>query len=167
MRYHHSSMTKITCCTLILKVFIFLVEILLKTLCLKKFFDLLFFSFYRERSVIADISLTFDEPVGGSEVESLLLDAINDGGFGILKVDTLPVGSTISGVYKLSTTVIWSAPNESWVCDLGICTKNGLSLWWTSQLVCQTSSWCSCTVGVHRKVHTHSVLIRRCSRKGR
>ena len=121
-------MKKTTCCTLILKVFIFLVEILLKTLCLKKFFDLLFFSFYRERSVIADISLTFDEPVGGSEVESLLLDAINDGGFGILKVDTLPVGSTISGVYKLSTTVIWS------------CIKNGLSLWWTSQLVCQTSS---------------------------
>ena len=54
-------MKKTTCCTLILKVFIFLVEILLKTLCLKKFFDLLFFSFYRERSVIADISLTFDD----------------------------------------------------------------------------------------------------------
>nr|XP_058945534.1 hemicentin-1-like isoform X2 [Pocillopora verrucosa] len=50
----------------------------------------------REGSVIADISLTFDEPVGESEVESLLLDAINDGSLGTLKVDTFSVGSTIS-----------------------------------------------------------------------
>ena len=42
--------------------------------------------------------LTFDEPVGESEVESLLLDAINDRSLGTLKVDTFSVGSTISGV---------------------------------------------------------------------
>ena len=64
--------------------------------------DLLFLSFYREGSVIADISLTFDEPVGESEVESLLLDAINNGSLGNLKVDTFSVGSTIPGVYKNS-----------------------------------------------------------------
>ena len=62
--------------------------------------DLLFSSFYREGSVIADISLTFDEPVGESEVESLLLDVINNGSLGNLKVDTFSVGSTIPGVYK-------------------------------------------------------------------
>ena len=65
-------------------------------------------------------------------MESLLLDAIDDGSLGTLKVNTFPVEPTISGVYKLSTTVIWSAPNESWVCHLGICTKNELSLWWTN-----------------------------------
>ena len=106
----------------------FLVEVLLKILHLKKFFDLLSLSFYLEGSVIADISLTFDEPVGESEVESLLLDAVNDGSFGSLKVDTFPVGSTISGVYKLSTTVIGSAPNDS-----------GLTLWWTNISARQTS----------------------------
>ena len=121
-------MTKSTYSTLILKLFMFLVEILFKTLKLKKILDLLFLSFYREGSVIADISLTFDEPVGESEVESLLLDAINDGSLGTLKVDTFSVGSTISGVYKLSTTVIWIAPNENWVCDL--CTKEELHMWW-------------------------------------
>ena len=123
-------MTKSTYSTLILKFFMFLVEILFKTLKLKKILDLLFLSFYREGSVIADISLTFDEPVGESEVESLLLDAINDGSLGTLKVDTFSVGSTISGVYKLSTTVIWIAPNENWVCDLLICTKEELHMWW-------------------------------------
>ena len=116
-------MTKSTYSTLILKFFMFLVEILFKTLKLKKILDLLFLSFYREGSVIAEISLTFDEPVGESEVESLFLDAINDGSLGTLKVDTFSVGSTISGVYKLSTTVIWIAPNENWVCNLLICTK--------------------------------------------
>ena len=65
--------------------------------------DLLFLSFYREGSVIAEISLTFDEPVGESEVESLLLDASNDGSLGNLKVESFSVGPTISGVYKLST----------------------------------------------------------------
>ena len=60
----------------------------------------LFLSFYREGSVIADISLTFDEAVGESEVESLLLDAFNNGSLGNLKVDTFSVGSTIPGVYK-------------------------------------------------------------------
>ena len=99
----------------------FLVEIPLKILHLKKCFDLLFLYFYREGSVIAEISLTFDEPVGESEVESLLLDAINDGSLDTLKVDTFPIGSIISGVYKLSTTVIGSGPNES-----------GLTLWWTN-----------------------------------
>ncbi|CAH3161296.1 unnamed protein product, partial [Pocillopora meandrina] len=49
----------------------------------------------REGSVIADISLTFNESVGESEVESLLLDAINNGSLGNLKVDTFSVGSTI------------------------------------------------------------------------
>ena len=48
-------------------------------------------------------SLTFDEPVGESEVESLLLDASNDGSLGNLKVESFSVGPTISGVYKLST----------------------------------------------------------------
>ena len=62
--------------------------------------DFLFSSFYREGSVIADISLTFHEPVGKSEVESLLLDVINNGSLGNLKVDTFSVGSTIPGVYK-------------------------------------------------------------------
>ena len=62
--------------------------------------DLLFSSFYREGSVIADISLTFNESVGESEVESLLLDVINNGSLGKLKVDTFSVGSTIPGVYK-------------------------------------------------------------------
>ena len=62
--------------------------------------DLLFLSFYREGSVIADISLTFDDSVGESEVESLLLDVINNGSLGNLKVDTFSVGSTIPGVYK-------------------------------------------------------------------
>ena len=62
--------------------------------------DLLFSSFYREGSVIADISLTFDDSVGESEVESLLLDVINNGSLGNLKVDTFSVGSTIPGVYK-------------------------------------------------------------------
>ena len=62
--------------------------------------DLLFSSFYRKGSVIADILLTFDEPVGESEVESLLLDAFNNGSLGNLKVDTFSVGSTIPGVYK-------------------------------------------------------------------
>ena len=62
--------------------------------------DLLFSSFYREGSVIADISLTFNESVGESEVESLLLDVINNGSLGNLKVDTFSVGSTIPGVYK-------------------------------------------------------------------
>ena len=62
--------------------------------------DLLFSSFYREGSVIADISLTFHEPVGESEVESLLLDVINNGSLGNLKVDTFSVGPTIPGVYK-------------------------------------------------------------------
>ena len=57
-------------------------------------------SFYREGSVIADISLTFDDSVGESEVESLLLDVINNGSLGNLKVDTFSVGSTIPGVYK-------------------------------------------------------------------
>ena len=65
--------------------------------------DLLFLTFYREGSVIAEISLTFDEPVGESEVESLLLDASNDGSLGNLKVENFSVGPTISGVYKLST----------------------------------------------------------------
>ena len=74
--------------------------------------------------------LTFDEPVGESEVESLLLDAINDRSLGTLKVDTFSVGLTISGVYKLSKTVIWIAPNENWVCDLLICTKEELHMWW-------------------------------------
>ena len=60
----------------------------------------LFLSFYREGSVIADISLTFEKPVGESEVESLLLDAFNNGSLGNLKVDTFSVGSTIPGVYK-------------------------------------------------------------------
>ena len=83
----------------------------------------------REDSVIADISLTFDEPVGESEVESLLLDAINNGSLGNLKVDTFSVGPTISGVYKISTRVLSSAPNESWVCDLRICTTDTLPLW--------------------------------------
>ena len=123
-------MTKSTYSTLILKFFMFLVEILFKTLKLKKILDLLFLSFYREGSVIADISLTFNEPVGESEVESLLQDAINDGSLGTLKVDTFSVGSTISGVYKLSTTVIWIVPNENWVCDLLICTKEELHMWW-------------------------------------
>ena len=48
LRYHHSSMTKATYCTLILKFSMFLVEILFKTFKLKKFLDLLFLSFYRE-----------------------------------------------------------------------------------------------------------------------
>ena len=87
-------------------------------------------SFYRKGSVIADISLTFDEPVGESEVESLLLDVINNGSLGNLKVDTFSVGSTISGVYKISTRVISSAPNENLVCDLRICTTDTLPLWW-------------------------------------
>lgn len=86
--------------------------------------DLLLSSFYREGSVIADISLTFDEPVGESEVETLLLHAINDGSLGTLKVDNISVRSIISGVYKLSTTLFWSAPNESWVCDLQIYTTD-------------------------------------------
>ena len=60
----------------------------------------LFLSFYREGSVIADISLTFEKSVGESEVESLLLDAFNNGSLGNLKVDTFSVGSTIPGVYK-------------------------------------------------------------------
>ncbi|RMX59288.1 hypothetical protein pdam_00022232 [Pocillopora damicornis] len=47
-------------------------------------------------SVIAEISLTFDEPVGESEVESLLLDASNDGSLGNLKVESFSVGPTIS-----------------------------------------------------------------------
>ena len=71
--------------------------------------SLLSLSFYRKGSVIADISLTFDEPVGESEVESLLLDAINSGSLGNLKVDTFSVGSTIPGVYKISTMIILSA----------------------------------------------------------
>ena len=63
--------------------------------------DLLFSSFYREGSVRSHCeSLTFDEPVGESEVESLLLDVINNGSLGNLKVDTFSVGSTIPGVYK-------------------------------------------------------------------
>ena len=60
----------------------------------------LFLSFYREGSVIADISLKFEKPVGESEVESLLLDAFNNGSLGNLKVDTFSVGSAIPGVYK-------------------------------------------------------------------
>ena len=35
-----------------------------------------------------------------SQVESLLLDVINNGSLGNLKVDTFSVGSTIPGVYK-------------------------------------------------------------------
>ena len=71
--------------------------------------SLLSLSFYRKGSVIADISLTFDEPVGESEVESLLLDAIKSGSLGNLKVDTFSVGSTFPGVYKISTMIISSA----------------------------------------------------------
>ena len=70
--------------------------------------SLLSLSFYRKGSVIADISLTFDEPVGESEVESLLLDAINNGSLGNLKVDTFSEGSTIPGVYKISAMIISS-----------------------------------------------------------
>ena len=84
----------------------------------------LFLSFYREGSVIADISLTFDKAVGESEVESLLLDAFNNGSLGTLRVDTFTLGSTISGVNKLSTTVVLSAPNESWVCELRSCSTD-------------------------------------------
>ena len=84
--------------------------------------SLLSLSFYRKGSVIADISLTFDEPVGESEVESLLLDAINSGSLGNLEVDTFSVGSTIPGVYKISTKTISSALKLSWLCDLRICT---------------------------------------------
>ncbi|XP_066025219.1 fibroblast growth factor receptor 4-like isoform X2 [Pocillopora verrucosa] len=62
----------------------------------------------REGSVIADISLTFDEPVGESEVESLLLDAFNNGSLGNLKVDTFSVGSTIPD----SVTVPGPVPSE-------------------------------------------------------
>ena len=139
LRYHHSSMTKSTYCTLILTLFIFLCEILfsrsrsistrniktvLKSNRFENVLDLLFSSFYREGSVIADISLTFDEPVGESEVETLLLHAINDGSLGTLNVDNISVRSIISGVYKLSTTVFWSAPNDSWVCDLRIYTTD-------------------------------------------
>ena len=145
LRYHHSSMTKSTYCTLILALFIFLCEILfcrsrsisnrniktvLKSIRFENVFDLLFLSFYREGSIIADISLTFDEPVGESEVETLLLQAINDGSLGTLKVDNISVRSIISGLCKLWTTVIWCAPNASWVCDLRICTTDMLSLWW-------------------------------------
>ena len=139
LRYHHSSMTKSTYCNLILTLFIFLCEILfsvsrsistrniktvLKSIRFENVLDLLFSYFYREGSVIADISLTFDEPVGESEVETLLLHAINDGSLGTLKVDNISVRSIISGVYKLSTTVFWSAPNEGWVCDLRVCTTD-------------------------------------------
>ncbi|XP_066025260.1 fibroblast growth factor receptor 3 [Pocillopora verrucosa] len=62
----------------------------------------------REGSVIADISLTFDEPVGENEVESLLLDTIKDGSLGTLKVDTFSVGSTISDL----VTVPGPVPSE-------------------------------------------------------
>ena len=92
--------------------------------------DLLFLIFYREGSVIAEISLTFDEPVGESEVESLLLDASNDGSLGNLKVESFSVGPTISGVYKLSTKVIQSASNKSWVRELQICTTDALPPGW-------------------------------------
>ena len=92
--------------------------------------DLLFSTFYREGSVIAEISLTFDEPVGESEVESLLLDASNDGSLGNLKVESFSVGPTISGVYKLSTKVIQSASNKSWVRELQICTTDVLPPGW-------------------------------------
>ena len=92
--------------------------------------DLLFLIFYREGSVIAEISLTFDEPVGESEVESLLLDASNDGSLGNLKVESFSVGPTISGVYKLSTKVIQSASNKSWVRELQICTTDVLPPGW-------------------------------------
>lgn len=92
--------------------------------------DLLFLIFYREGSVIAEISLTFDEPVVESEVESLLLDASNDGSLGNLKVESFSVGPTISGVYKLSTKVIQSASNKSWVRELQICTTDALPPGW-------------------------------------
>ena len=63
----------------------------------------IYFSYlFIEREVLLQTSLTFDEPVGESEVESLLLDAINNGSLGHLKVDTFFVGSTIPGVYKNS-----------------------------------------------------------------
>ena len=70
------------------------------------------FLIHREGSVIADISLTFDKPVGENEVESLLQDAINNGSLGTLKVDTFAVGSTVSGVYKISITVIRALPTK-------------------------------------------------------
>ena len=68
--------------------------------------------------------LNFDELAGESEVESLLLDAFNNGSLGTLRVDTFTLGSTISGVNKLSTTVVLSAPNESWVCELRSCSTD-------------------------------------------
>ena len=74
------------------------IKTVLKSIRFENVFDLLFLSFYREGSVIADISLTFDEPVGESEVETLLLQAINDGSLGTLKVDNISVRSIISGV---------------------------------------------------------------------
>ena len=67
----------------------------------------------REGSVIADISLTFGEPVGESEVESFLQDAVNDGSLGTLLVDTFAVGSSLPGVYKLSTTINSGVTNGS------------------------------------------------------
>ncbi|XP_022809630.1 fibroblast growth factor receptor 3-like [Stylophora pistillata] len=62
----------------------------------------------REGSVIADISLTFGEPVGESEVESFLQDAVNDGSLGILKVGTFAVGPTLPDL----VTVPGPVPSE-------------------------------------------------------
>jgi len=47
---------------------------------------------YRKGSVIADLQLTFSEPVGESEVAALLSDVVEDGKLGQFEVDEAPEG---------------------------------------------------------------------------
>jgi len=46
----------------------------------------------RKGSVIADLQLTFSEPVGESEVAALLSDVVEDGKLGQFEVDEAPEG---------------------------------------------------------------------------
>ena len=49
--------------------------------------------------MIADLQLTFSEPVGESEVAALLTEVTKDGKLGHLEVDEVTVGSFIKGKY--------------------------------------------------------------------
>ena len=93
----------------------FLVKLLLKTWTFRTYF------ICREGSVIADISLTFGEPVGESKVESLLQETVNDGSLGTLKVDTFAVGATLPGIglwWCTPSTLVGYAADANYVVHL-------------------------------------------------
>ena len=51
----------------------------------------------RQGSIIADLELTFNDPVGQSDVKALLTQAEKNGKIGDMKVEAVSVGETFPG----------------------------------------------------------------------